>query len=128
MRMPSVLQISKLIAGAALAAAVVVLAAPAAFADSRDRANAIDRTEAAQLRAIENGRTNGSLTRREYRGLLTEQQRIGDLERRAKADGRISRREFNEIRAAQNDAGQHIKDDAANGKISFVRRWFYRHR
>jgi Spy/CpxP family protein refolding chaperone len=88
----------------------------------------IDRTQAAQREAIEQGRYSGQLTRREYRGLLNEQQKIEDLERRAKADGHISRREFEEIRKAQAAAGAHIKDDASNGKVSLWRKWLYRSR
>ncbi|MFM2421906.1 MAG: hypothetical protein RL291_436, partial [Pseudomonadota bacterium] len=57
-----------------------------------------------------------------------EQARIDELERKAKADGHISRKEFTEIQRAQAYAGQHIREEASNQKVSFWRRWLYRNR
>lgn len=108
----------------ALATAFV---ATGAFADD-DRKAAIERMHAREAAAIEQGRYNGSLTRREYRELLAEQARLAEMERKAKADGHISRREFREIREAHAEANRHIAAETSDGQISFWRRWLYRSR
>jgi hypothetical protein len=105
------------------------LAATAAFAEGDNwRRKAIDAEQQKEQAAIEQGRYNGGLTRREYRGLVNEQQRIADLERKAKEDGYVSRREFRDIRQAQAEANQHINQEANDGQVSFWRRWLYRSR
>jgi hypothetical protein len=105
------------------------LAATAAFAEGDNwRRKLIDAEQQKEQAAIEQGRYTGSLTRREYRGLLSEQQRIADLERKAKEDGYVSRREFRDIRQAQEQANQHITQEANDGQVSFWRRWLYRSR
>lgn len=92
------------------------------------RRKAIDTEQWKEKSAIEQGRYEGGLTRREYRQLLTEQQRIADLEKKAQSDGYLSRREFREIREAQADAGKHIEQETKDGQVSFWRRWLYRSR
>ncbi len=113
---------------AVLLASVLAIAGAAAAAADHGRAERIDEDQAKQSSAIETGRYNGGLTRREYRELQAEQARIRDLEARAKADGHVSRQEFREIRDAQTNADQHIKAEADDGQISFWRRWLYRSR
>jgi hypothetical protein len=80
------------------------------------RTPGIDRRQTEQAQEIERGRSNGSLTDREYRDLRAEQARIDELERRAKADGVVSDQERRQIRAAQQAAGRHIIDEELDGE------------
>lgn len=91
---------------------------PALAADTRP----IDRTQANQLSAIQNGRANGSLTRREYEWLVGEQARIADMERSALSDGHVSKREFRAIREAQHDADRHIATERSDRQVNIWRR------
>ncbi len=75
------------------------------------RTPGIDAREAHQEHAIERGRRNGSLTGGEYAQLRAEQDRIDDLEQRAKADGRVTHDERIQIRRAQADAERHIQQE-----------------
>ena len=68
----------------------------------------IDRRQATQAREIERGVRNGSLTANEAAQLRTEQARILEMERQAKADGRVTRDERQHIRDAQRQADAHI--------------------
>jgi hypothetical protein len=105
------------------------LVATVAFAEGDNwRRKLIDAEQQKEQAAIEQGRYNGGLTRREYRGLLAEQERIADLERKAKEDGYVSKREFRDIRQAQSEANQRIAQEANDGQVSLWRRWLYRSR
>jgi uncharacterized membrane protein YebE (DUF533 family) len=92
------------------------------------RQRQIDATEAREAAAIEKGRYQGELTRREYRDLLAEQQRIAQMERAAKADGYISRQEFRDIRHAQAHADRHIAEESHDRQKSWWRRFLYLNR
>ncbi|MGE0701570.1 MAG: hypothetical protein AB7O57_20915 [Hyphomicrobiaceae bacterium] len=98
----------------------------AAGASAHD-SGGLSRTQARQLDAIEQGRRDGSITRREYRDLVSEQARIADMERRARANGHVSGREVRTIREAQRDAAVHISEDSTNGRTNLWRRWKARH-
>jgi hypothetical protein len=111
-----------------LVLAAAALATPVLAEGDDWRRKAIDTEQWKEKSAIEQGRYSGDLTRREYRQLVNEQQRIADLEKKAQADGYISRREFREIREAQSDAGKHIEHETKDGQVSFWRRWLYRSR
>lgn len=88
----------------------------------------IDRTQAAQFSEIEDARLRGDLTKREYRRLLEEQNRIADLERAAKADGKVTGREVRELKEAQSDARQHISSEESDGQKAWLRRFLYKTR
>ena len=101
-----------------------LIAAGSAFAhDPRP----IDRTQDWQLQQIEQGRRNGSITRREYSALIAEQARIAEMERRALADGRLTGREVRTIREAQRDAQNHIYTESQDREVNVWRRWKARH-
>jgi hypothetical protein len=82
----------------------------------------IDIRETQQAREIERGRRNGSLTAGEYTQLRAEQDRINELERRAKADGTVSRDERAQIRRAQADAERHIQQETHDNEGRSPRR------
>ena len=88
----------------------------------------IDANEAAQANRIEQSRLTGQLTKKEYRDLQVEQARIQAMEARAKADGYVSKREYNQIHNAQLNAYDHIKQEANDGQVNFLRRWLSNHR
>lgn len=115
----------KSIIGAGVAA--VALAATAGGAQAYGEKN-INEIQARENAAIEQGRYNGSLTRREYRDLKAEQNAIREMEARAKADGHVSKREYRAIHEAQVNAARHIREDRTNGQVSWYRRWLYNHR
>jgi hypothetical protein len=71
----------------------------------------IDRTQSYQSSEIEAGRRRGLITDSEAKSLKAEQDRIAELERRAKADGSVSREERHQIRSAQRDAERHIREE-----------------
>ena len=101
-----------------------LIATGAAFAhDPRP----IDRTLDWQHQQIEQGRRNGTLTRREYSALQAEQARIAEMERRALADGHLSRREARAIQEAQRDASNHIYTESHDREVNIWRRWKSRH-
>lgn len=83
----------------------------------------IERIQDHQRHAIEQGRWNGSITKREQRALLAEQEHIDTLRRRAKADGRVTKREVREIYHAQRDARVRIHDRRSNRQVNLWRRW-----
>lgn len=87
----------------------------------------IENIQANQRAAIESGRWAGSITKREQRALIAEQERIDTLRRRAKADGHVSTREARAIRHAQKEARAHISEDRNNGRVNIWRRWKSRH-
>ncbi len=88
----------------------------------------LDANAALEEAAIEQGRYNGNLTRREYRDLKAEQDTIKAMEHRALADGHLSKREYNNIREAQANAKHHIIEETHNSQKSWYRRWLYNHR
>ena len=86
-------------------------------------ARRIEHIQAHQRTAIEEGRWNGSITKREQRALVAEQEYIDSLRRRAKADGRVTRSEAREIYRAQRDARVRIHDRRSNRQVNLWRRW-----
>lgn len=105
---------------AALAAlAVLGLSTVAASADT------IDRRQSNQESRIQQGVRSGEINRWEYRKLETEQARIRDMERRAKADGYVSPHERAQIDRAQDAASRHIYQEKHDtDRRGFWRRWF----
>ncbi|MEZ5815726.1 MAG: hypothetical protein R3D44_01415 [Hyphomicrobiaceae bacterium] len=83
----------------------------------------IERTQAHQRATIEQGRWDGSLTKREQRALIAEQEYIDALRRHAKADGRVTGREVRAIREAQHRARLHIAAERHDSQVNFWRRW-----
>lgn len=118
----------KFILTTSLILAAAAVTTPALAEGDNWRRKAIDSEQSREKSTIEQGRYSGELTRREYRQLVNEQQRIADIEKKAQADGYVSRREFREIREAQAEASQHIKQETSDGQVSFWRRWLYRSR
>lgn len=109
----------------ALTAAALALTATGAFAYGN---KTIDANEAVQAQRIEQGRLTGQLTKKEYRDLKAEQDRIQAMEARAKANGHVSKREYNQIHNAQINASQHIAQESTDGQKNFLRRWLSNHR
>jgi hypothetical protein len=100
--------------------AAAALLATTGIANARDysRYDEIDQRQANQQQRIEQGRRDGSLTREEYRRLMAEQERIADMERRAKGDGRVDRHEAARIRQAQDEASRHIYQERHDSETS----------
>lgn len=110
-----------------VALALAALAASASIATAHDTSR-IDRAQSVQSSYIEQSRRSGQLTRSEYRELQAEQNRIAEMERRAKADGNVTGREYRAIREAQVDARRHIWSESHDRDVSIWRRWFSRYR
>ena len=110
-----------------LALAAVTLAATSGLAAAHSTKE-IDRTQAAQFERIDQARTRGELTKREYNQLLEEQNRIAELERRARADGKVTGREVRVLKESQAEARQHIAAEANDGQKSWLRRFLYKTR
>ena len=108
-----------------LTTAALALTATGAFAYGSKN---IDANEAAQAARIEQGRLTGQLTKKEYRDLKAEQDRIQAMEARAKADGHISKGEYNRIHNAQVNASQNIRGESSDGQKNILRRWLSNHR
>ena len=108
-----------------LTTAALALTATGAFAFGTKTIHA---NEAVQAQRIEQGRLTGQLTKKEYRDLKAEQDRIQGMEARAKADGHVSKREYNQIHNAQLNAYSHIKQESNDGQVNFLRRWLSNHR
>ena len=106
-------------------ATVAVIGANTASADEAGRRARLNEIDRQQAREIEDGRYQGELTRREYRQLQAERERIAELERKAKSDGYVSRKEFAEIRAAQAGYERQIQTETHDGNKSWWRRWLY---
>ena len=104
---------------ALLTTALILAGGSASFA--HDLYN-VDRTQAAQIQAIENARRAGQLTRYEYNQLIAEQARISRLEQEARADG-VTGRQYREIRSAQQAADAHIYQESHNGRVNYWRAW-----
>lgn len=88
----------------------------------------VDRTQAAQFERIEAARIRGELTKREYNQLLDEQNRIAELERAAKSDGRVTGREIRVLKEAQYEARESITEETSDRQKSWLRRWLYKTR
>ncbi len=110
-----------------LALAAVALAATTGLASAHSTKE-IDRAQSAQFEKIDQARTRGELTKREYRDLLDEQNRIAELERQAKADGRVTKREVRALRESQLEARQNIAEESSDRQKSWLRRFLYKTR
>jgi uncharacterized membrane protein YebE (DUF533 family) len=89
-------------------------------------AAAYDQTDARQYnqqQRINQGVRSGQITGREYQQLQTEQARIAQLERQAKADGYVSSAERARLSAAQNNASRHIAQESHDGESRWNRWW-----
>jgi hypothetical protein len=84
----------------------------------------IDRRQTYQAARIESGVRSGEITRSEYRRLQAEQAHIRQLEAQAKRDGHIDTWEAARIRRAQNEASQHIREEASDAQRRGWRRWW----
>ena len=67
--------------------------------------------QAKQQDRIRQGKHEGSLTQREFRTLMSEQQRIGSMKRDFLADGFLSPFEFRKLDRALDVAGRHIRTE-----------------
>ena len=109
---------------ALLAASLVSASSAAAFAhDLTD----ISRTQSRQIEQITQAWNSGQLTRREYYQLMTEQNRIADLQSRARYDG-VTAHEYHQIRQAQTEAANHIWAESHDAEINYWRAWKWKHR
>ena len=105
----------------ALFVAALAIVATSGVASAYDRYGSdIDRRQSIQEHRIQQGVRSGDITRREYRQLQAEQDRIRHLERSALRDGRVDRHEAARIREAQNAASRHIRAEASDNE----RRWY----
>ncbi len=102
-----------------IAAVATLLTTSGAAAHSPD---SIHRTQAWQMRQIQDGRDSGSLTRREYEALIAEQTRISETLRRAQRNG-LKHHEFRIIKRAQRDAANHINVEITDRQVNYWRRW-----
>lgn len=107
----------------------VALALPAlAFAQANTPR--VDQRQANQEHRIDQGVASGSLTQREANRLERGQQRVDNMENRAKADGVVTRRERAQLHHAQDVQSRRIyaqKHDAQhdfnhNGRVDRPRR------
>lgn len=73
--------------------------------------NDVDARQNRQVNQIERGYRDGSLTSREASGLMEQQRRIADAERRAKSDGYVDPYERGQLRSMQNSAGRSIASE-----------------
>lgn len=89
----------------ALAALAIVLPT---FAFAQANTPGIDQRQANQERRIDQGVASGSLTPREANRLERGQQRVDNMENRAKADGVVTRQERARINHAQNVQSERI--------------------
>jgi len=114
-----IMKASVLLVGTTL---LIATAAPS-FAHDWYSGRDIDARQDWQSDRIQRARRSGELTGHEYRSLMSEQHRIGEIERRAKSDGVLTWRERAAIRDAQRDAGRHIYREAHDREGSWWRRW-----
>jgi len=75
----------------------------------QDRTVRADAREGAQRARLQNGRSDGSLTRRESVALGKEQRHIRRSERRAKSDGVITHKERRKLDRKQDRASRNIR-------------------
>ncbi len=83
----------------------------------------IDARRTTEIRRIEEGRRSGQLTWREYNLLKSEQSRIADHERQAKADGYVSREERRQLNRELDQASADIYRLKHNEANAGWRRW-----
>lgn len=95
--------------------AAAVLLVGSSLAATPVLADEIDGRQARQIERIQQGVRSGQLTRYEAHGLIAEQRRIAEMERRAKRDGHVDRFERREIDAAQDRANRHIFAEKHDG-------------
>jgi uncharacterized membrane protein YebE (DUF533 family) len=86
--------------------ALLLLAAAPAFAQSSTPG--IDQRQANQERRIDQGIESGALTQREAARMDRQQDRVDNMENRAKADGVVTKGERARIHHAQNRSSRHI--------------------
>ena len=86
----------------------------------------VDARQGNQQQRIERGVRDGSITRYEAHGLVEEQRRIAEYERRAKADGRLDPREQTTLRQMQDNASRHIAAERHDNEARrpWYRRWW----
>jgi hypothetical protein len=87
--------------------AVLSLVLPA-LAFAQDNTPRVDQREANQERRIDQGVASGSLTQREANRLERGQQRVENMEARAKADGVVTRGERARLHQAQDVQSRRI--------------------
>lgn len=118
-----------------LTAALLVAGAASASAQGwgwggwGSRTPEVDARQSRQIERIERSYRDGSLTPRETSGLMEQQRRIADTERRAKADGYVDPYERAQLRAMQHDAGRTIareRSDFEGRNAAFDRPWWRR--
>jgi len=91
--------------GVTMAIASLSVFAQAASSPTTPRA---DKREAAQAKRIQQGASSGQLTERETTRLNKEQERIGKVEDKAKADGTVTTQERATIHHMQKRADRNI--------------------
>jgi len=97
-----------------------------ASADYRGHGSTIDQRQFNQEMRIQQGVRTGEITRHEYHRLQTEQARIRQMERQAKADGYVSAAERSRINAAQTTASRHIYQEKHDGQSRSQHRPWWR--
>ena len=81
-----------------------------------------------QLKRIEQGIENGSITRGEYKRLKKEQRKVAVMKRHARQDHHISRHEARRLARMQDQASRHIYRYKHNrAKQPWVRRHGHQH-
>lgn len=93
------------------------------------RGGDIDARQSRQMHQIERGYRDGSLTPREASGLMEQQRRIAEAERRARMDGYIDPYERAHLRAMQAHARHSIaseRRDFEGRNAAFDRPWWRR--
>ena len=92
-----------------IAAAIVTLSAAITLPASAQTATpGIDQRQMNQERRIDQGIASGQLTQREANRLERGQDRVDNMENRAKSDGVVTARERNRIQHAQNVESKRI--------------------
>lgn len=109
-------------------AAGLMLAASAISASAHDYrygkdTSEIDARRAGEIRRIEEGRSSGELSWREYRFLRAEQSRIAEHERHAKSDGYVSPEERHRLNRELDRASADIYRLKHNGEVAGRRHW-----
>lgn len=117
-----------------LTAALLVAGAASASAQgwgwsTWSRGDDVDARQARQMERIERGYRDGSLTPGEAAGLIEQQRRIAEAERRAKWDGYVDPYERARLRAMQDDASRSIaaeRRDFEGRNAAFTPPWWRR--
>ena len=106
---------TRLIIAASLAAIATAITLPA-FAQTATPG--IDQRQANQERRIDQGIASGQLTQREANRLERGQQRVDNMENRAKSDGVVTARERARIQHAQNVESKRIYRQKHDRQVS----------